>query len=404
MSDHYDELETLDPGERERRQFQALSERLREAVAERPGLARHLEGSDLDIGSRDALAKLPVLRKIDLMAAQREDPPFGGFVADGYAGRIFMSPGPVWEPEAAEASETARALFAAGIRSGDRVHNALGYHMTPGGFILDAGALALGCTVFPAGAGNTQSQIDAIAAYKPSAYLGTPDYLKTLLDAGTEAGRDLSSIRRAFVSGGALFPSMRAEYAERGVTVMQGYATADLGMVAYETATDGEVHEGMVCTEKAIVEIVRPGTGDPVADGEVGEIVVTSLSRNYPLFRFATGDLSKFLSGTSVDGRTNRRIAGWMGRADQRTKVKGMFVDPAQVASVVRKTGLAAARLVVSREGDGDAMELIYRGDAEAEAVADALRSETGLRGTARRVEELPNDGKVIADERDYEG
>ena len=339
-----------------------MPDHLREAVANAPGLARHLEGRDLNATNRDELAALPVLRKPDLMAAQREHPPFGGFVDEArLAGsRIFLSPGPIWEPqgEGADPWQATRALQAAGFLEGDVVLNALGYGPTPGGFILDLGALALGCTVYPAGTGGSEGTVEAIGALQPVGYVGTPDYLKVLLDRAEVDGVDTSSITKALVSGGALFPSMRADYAARGVRVMQCYATADLGVIAYETDPEGA--DGMVVSENLIVEIVRPGTGDPVASGEVGEVVVTTFSKTYPLVRFGTGDLSAVLAGG-----TEMRLKGWMGRADQRTKVKGMFVDPAQIAAVVKADrALQAARLVVTREGDGDAMELLYRGEA----------------------------------------
>ena len=402
-----DGREATEPQAREERLFARLREHLPEAAKAAPGLGRHLEGHDLGaVTNREALARLPVLRKADLMAAQGANPPFGGFVDEArLAGsRVFLSPGPIWEPqgEGADPWQAARALHAAGFRKGDRVLNALAYGPTPGGFILDAGARALGCTVFPAGAGGTQASVQAIEALRPQGYLGTPDYLKVLLDQAATDGVDASSLGKALVSGGALFPSMRADYRERGVAVMQCYATADLGVIAYETDPEGA--NGMVVSEDLIVEIVRPGTGDPVPPGEVGEVVVTTFSRTYPLVRFGTGDLSAELEGEFDDGRTNMRLKGWMGRADQRTKVKGMFVDPAQVAAVVRRAGMTGARLVVSREGTGDAMELRYTGESDEAAVAEALRAETGMKGTAVRVRELPNDGKVIADERDYEG
>ena len=401
-----DEREGMDAGKREVDLFARLGPHLREACTAAPGLAAHLDGCDLDVRDRADLAKLPILRKPDLMDRQAADPPFGGFVDESrLAGsRLFMSPGPVWEPqgEGADPWGAARALHAAGFRPGDRVLNALSYHLTPGGFILDEGARALGCTVFPAGVGQTDTQVAAIAALKPIGYTGTPDFLKVLLDHAHEHGVDASSIAKALVSGGALFPSLRAEYEKRGVAVMQCYATADLGVIAYETRTDDGVAEGMVLNEGLIIEIVRPGTDDPVPAGEVGEVVVTTFSKAYPLVRFGTGDLSAVMEGASACGRTNMRLKGWMGRADQRTKVKGMFVDPKQVAALVKATDLDAARLVVTRDGERDAMELRYTGKANAEAVASALREHTGLLGTATQVDALPNDGKVISDERDY--
>ncbi|MEN0041515.1 MAG: AMP-binding protein, partial [Pseudomonadota bacterium] len=300
----------------------------------------------------------------------------------------------------------ARALYAAGFRCGDMVHNALSYHATPGGFILDEALRALGCTVFPAGVGGTEQQVQAAAHLRPIAYTGTPDYLKTMLDKADDMGRDLSSIKRAMVSGGALFPSMREAYRERGIDVMQSYATADLGVIAYETKGLDGLCDGMVVNEGLIVEIVRPGTGDPVATGEVGELVVTNFSKTYPLVRFATGDLSAVLDEPSPCGRTNMRIKGWMGRADQRTKVKGMFVDPKQVAEIIAAhPGASAARLTVSRDGDSDAMHLQVKGQGlDVDALAKTLRAVTSLGGSVELVDRLPNDGKVIDDTRDYDG
>lgn len=412
MSEPFDTRETQDPAEREAEHFRRLPGHLAKAVAAAPGLAAHLEGIDpAAITSREALAKLPVLRKPQLMAAQKANPPFGGFSAMGRTPeRVFLSPGPVWEPQSAGADPwgAARALFAAGFRPGDVVHNSFAYHMTPGGFILDLGARALGCTVFPAGTGNTEMQAEAVAALKPRGWCGTPDYLKVILDKAAELGFDGSSIKVAQVSGGALFPSLREEYAERGVAVTQCYATADLGVVAYET----EARKGLVLNEDFILEIVRPGTDDPVPEGEVGEIVVTTLNPCYPLVRFGTGDLSKILSERSPCGRTNMLIAGWMGRADQRTKIKGMFVDPEQVAAIVRRHAeIARARLIVSRVGEQDALTIKAEVDpsvtgdgAFADKVAASLREVTKLGGTVELVPpgSLENDGKVIEDARDY--
>ena len=407
MAEHYDAAETQAPERREANLFHRLRGHLRDILPRTPGLARHLGEVDPDsITDREALAALPVLRKPELMAMQAEHPPFGGFLPEGATPpRVFVSPGPIREPQPVDADPyaSARALHAAGFRAGDTLVNCFGYHGTPGGFILDEGARALGCVVYPAGPGNTDALVEALAAFRPVGYVGTPDFLKTVLDRAGEKGADLSSVDRALVSGGALFPSLREDYASRGVRVMQCYATADLGVIAYESASDGAVHPGMVVNEGMIVEIVVPGTGDPVAPGEVGEIVVTSLDPTWPLVRFATGDMSKLLDGASPCGRTNLRIAGWMGRADQRTKVKGMFVDPAQVARIVRGLDLTRARLIVRREGDADAMTLRYVGSAEPSDVAAALREETGLGGKAERADELPADGVVIEDVRDYD-
>ncbi|MDD9909447.1 MAG: phenylacetate--CoA ligase family protein [Ahrensia sp.] len=410
MSEYFDEAEQRDRAEREAELFARLAQHLPEAVTVSEGLANHLDGHDLSaITSRQALASLPVLRKSQLMEAQAANPPFGGFAnADALRGnRVFLSPGPIWEPQGLGADPwlAARALFAAGFRAGDVVHNALSYHMTPGAFIIEEGLRALGCTVFPAGTGNTQMQVEAAAALKPIAYVGTPDYLMTMLDAADEHGFDLSSITKALVSGGALFPSMRASYAERGVRVMQAYATADLGVIAYESAHEGELVDGMMVNEDLIVEIVRPGTDIPVEAGEVGELVVTNFSTAYPLVRFATGDLSASMTDVSPCGRTNMRIRGWMGRADQRTKVKGMFVDPKQIGQLrARHPEITGVRLVVSREGTSDAMVLRVTGEGvDAERVEQTLRDVTKLGGSVETVDSLPNDGKVIADERDYE-
>ncbi len=412
MSTHFDADETLAPEAREARLFERLPRFLAEARANVPGWTRRLAEIDpATVTTREALAAIPVLRKAELMEAQAAEPPFGGFAdPTQLAGtRLFMSPGPVWEPQAPGIDPwgAARAFFASGIRPGDTVHNALSYHMTPGGFILDEGARALGARVFPAGVGNTEQQVEAAAFVRPDAYAGTPDFLKVMLDKAVEMGRDLSSIRRAIVSGGALFPSLRAEYRERGVNVMQAYATADLGIIAYESAVDEEPLPGMVVNENLIVEIVRPGTDDPVAAGEVGELVVTNFNGAYPLIRFGTGDLSAVLDEASPCGRTNMRIKGWMGRADQRTKIKGMFVDPKQINAVTKSVpGIARARLVVTRDGERDAMTLQIEpaeGAApDAGAIGAALTAHTKLKGLVEIAASLPNDGKVIDDLRDY--
>jgi phenylacetate-CoA ligase len=319
-----------------------------------------------------------------------------------------MSPGPLWEPQGmgADPWRAARAFFAAGFRRGDIVLNALAYHLTPGGFILDEGARALGCNVFPAGPGNSETLGEAVAALRITGYSGTPDFLKVILDKAAETGASTASLTKALVSGGALFPAQRQDYAARGISVRQAYATADLGVVAYES----EPADGFVVNEDIVVEIVRPGADDALPDGEVGEVVVTSLNPAYPLVRFGTGDLSAALPGLSACGRTNMRLKGWLGRADQRTKVKGMFVDPAQVARVLKAhPEVARARLVVTREGDQDAMTLRVepRGPGAAlglERIAETLRAITNLRGAVETAApgSLPNDGKVIEDRRDY--
>lgn len=416
MTEFFDAPETRPHAQREAALFSALPAFLQTSAKAMPAFARRLSCVDpASVTDRAALAKLPVLRKSEIMASQAQDAPFGGLAdAAALAGRrVFQSPGPIWVPEddrPEAAYATARAFFAAGIRSGDIVHNTFNHHMTPGGFLLDAGARALGCSVFPAGVGSTDLQVEAAAGLKPAAYCGTPDFLKVLLDRAAEMGRDLSSFRKALVTAGALFPSLRAEYLSRGVAVMQCYATAEFGVIAYETmAPDGTPNPGMVVNEHIVVEIVRPGTGDPVPEGEVGEVVVTGFNPAYPLLRLGTGDLSAVLAGPSPCGRTNTRIRGWMGRADQRTKVKGMFVDPAQIAEVARRQpGIARARLVVTRDGEMDAMTLHVEpksGQAlDAGAIASALRETTRLGGNVVIAEPgaLPNDGKVISDERDY--
>lgn len=415
MAVHFDTLETRSQAEREAALFGRLPGFLARAMAAVPGLARWLEGIDPHtIDSRAALARIPVLRKSDLMELQAANPPFGGFadVSTLSGSRVFVSPGPLWEPQGAGADPwaSARAFHAAGIRRGDIVHNAFSYHMTPGGFILDEGGRALGCTVFPAGTGNTEMQVDAAAALRPNVYCGTPDFLKVMLDKAAETGKDLSSFRLGLVSGGALFPSLRAEYRERGIAVLQCYATAEFGVIAYESAAeDGTPNAGMIVNEDLIVEIVRPGTNTPVREGEVGEVVVTSFNAAYPMVRLGTGDLSAILPGTSPCGRTNLRIRGWMGRADQRTKIKGMFVDPRQVDEVVRRhPEITKARLVVTRDGERDVMTMQVEGLAEGafdpSVVEATLREVTKLGGTVILVADgtLPNDGKVISDERDY--
>lgn len=406
---YFDALERREPDARETALFAALPKLIAHAKAKAPGWAAHLADIDPDaVSSRSALARLPILRKAALGEAQAAHPPFGGFAAAGAGGlaRYFMSPGPIFEPESREPDSWrfARALFAAGFRAGDVIHNCFAYHLTPGGFMLDDGARALGCAVIPAGTGNTDTQVDAIAHFRPAGYTGTPDFLKVLLDKAGELGKDASSLTKALVTGGALFPALRAEYEQRGVAVRQCYATADVGLIAYES----QAMDGMIVDEGAIVEIVRPGTGDPVPDGEVGEVVVTSLNPDYPMIRLATGDLSAVLAGTSPCGRTNMRITGWMGRADQSTKVKGMFVRPEQIAEIARRhPDIGRLRLVVTRAGDRDAMTLkAEAADSDlAPALARALAEVTKLSGEVEVVApgSLPNDGKVIEDARRYE-
>ncbi len=408
---HYDELETRDAVQREKEQFALLPDLIAAAKDKAPGWAQQLPDIDPeDVISRAALSQLPVLRKSDLLKKQTESPPFGGFTTTEVSGlgRLFMSPGPIYDPEGKGADwwRVARALFAAGIRPGDIIHNSFAYHLTPAGHMFESGAQALGCAVIPAGIGNTEMQVDAIAHLKPNAYVGTPDYLKTLLDRGKTEAKDLSSLTRACVSGAALPPSLRQELKSRGVNVLQCYGTADLGIIAYETPA----LEGMVVDEGVIVEILTPGTGDPVAEGDVGEVVVTSFNADYPMIRFATGDMSAVLAGTSPCGRTNMRIKGWMGRADQATKVKGMFIHPGQVAAIAKKHGeLARVRLVIARENERDTMVLKAESsncqDDFADVVAQSVQNLCKVRAVVELVElnSLPNDGLIIADERSYD-
>jgi phenylacetate-CoA ligase len=407
MTDHYDSLEVRDPSIREAELFSRLPDVLRKALAA-PGYAEHLRGIDpAEITSRAALATLPVLRKSDLPALHKAAPPFGGFVGKppGAFARLFTSPGPIFEPEAAHADpwRGARALFAAGFRPGNVVLNTFSYHLTPGGFIFDTAARALGCAVIPAGPGNTEAQFELIEAYGPTGYCGTPDFLKILLDAAVSAGRDVSSIKRAVVSGAAFPKSLQEEIASRGIDAYQAFGTADLGLIAYETSA----RDGMVVNEDLILEIVRPGTGDPVAEGDVGEIVVTTLDSDHAWIRLAIGDLTAALPGTSRCGRTNLRIRGWMGRADQTTKVKGMFVRPEQIAEIGRRhLELGRLRLVVQRDNEQDVMvlrcECAAPDEALQSAIASTLRAVTKLGGAVELTApgSLPNDGKVIADER----
>ncbi len=411
MAEYYDALETRSPEARAEATLAALKAQLAHAKAESAAYAELLADvepeSFTDLGD---LARLPVVRKAALIERQAAEPPFGGLnaIPPGTAGRIFTSPGPLYELEGRESDygRMARALFAAGFRPSDMLHNCFAYHLTPGGWILDAGARQLGCAVIPAGVGQSEQQAQAIAHLRPQGYVGTPDFLKVILDKAAELGLDCSSVTRALVSGGALFPSLRAEYRERGVAVLQCYATGELGLIAYESEAD----QGMLVDEGVIVEIVRPGTGEPVPEGEVGELVVTNLQSAYPLIRFATGDLSAVKPGASACGRTNQRIAGWMGRADQTTKVKGMFVHPEQVAEVVKRhAAIGKARLVVTRAGEADQMtlhcEVTERPEGLAAAIAETLQAVCKLRGKVALEEggALPNDGKVIEDARAYD-
>lgn len=407
MTDYYDDLETREPDEREAALFSRLPEVLRSALTA-PAYAEHLHNLDPDsVTSRSALAGLPVLRKSDLPAFQKATPPFGGLIAEplGSFGRLYTSPGPIFEPEPSHADpwRGARALFAAGFRPADVILNTFSYHLTPGGFIFDTSARALGCAVIPAGPGNVEQQFELIEAYRPVGYSGTPDFLKILLDASTTLGRDISSIKRAIVSGAAFPASLQGEFKARGIEAFQAFGTADLGIVAFETPA----RDGMVVNEDLIVEIVRPGSGEPVASGDVGELVVTSLDKNHPWIRLAIGDLSAEHQGPSGCGRTNLRIKGWMGRADQTTKIKGMFVRPEQIAEIsTRHPELGRIRLVVSRTDNTDRMTLLVESSSASivlkNSVLATLRAVTKLSGNVELVEprSLPNDGKLVSDER----
>jgi len=405
----YDTLETRDPEVRERALLGALPQQIAHAKAHAPALAALLSEIEPEsVRSRADLAKLPVLRKCELIERQKRAPPFGGLAAvmPGELARVFMSPGPIYDPEgkAQDYWRMARALFAAGFRAGDLIHNCFAYHLTPAGSMLETGAQALGCAVIPGGTGQTELQLKAIEHLRPQGYVGTPSFLRIILEKGRELGADLSSMKKALVSGEAFPPALQKEIAGYGIGALQCYGSADLGLIAYESPA----REGMILDEGILVEIVRPGTGDPVREGEVGEVVVTTLTPDYPLIRFATGDLSAILPGWSPCGRTNARIKGWMGRADQTTKVKGMFVHPTQVAEAVRPhRDVLRARLVVGQEHQTDVMTLhaeVATGTDPALALrlAESLQAVTKLKGKVvlEPPGSLPNDGKVIEDTR----
>jgi phenylacetate-CoA ligase len=388
---YYDALETRSAEARATAQLDALRRQLGQAP--QAGIAPE------DLTSLDDLARLPVLRKAELARRQATQRPFGGLRVSNVA-HMFQSPGPIYEPGGVSHDwwRIGRFLHALGIGTTDVVQNCFGYHLTPAGHIFENGARAVGAIVIPAGTGQTDLQVRAAVDLGATAYAGTPDYLKVILDRADEMG-ERTGIAKAAVSGGALFPSLRAEYADRGITCRQCYATADLGMIAYES----EAEEGMIVDEGVLLEIVRPGTGDPLPPGEVGEVVVTSLNPDYPLIRFATGDLSAVMEGTSPCGRTNMRIKGWMGRADQTAKIKGMFVRPEQVAEfVARHDGIRAARVIVTREGEMDAMEVQVEGSGDEAAWAADVAEVLKLKGRVTRVDAMPNDGLVIEDRREY--
>ena len=435
MTAFYDQLETRDPAARAAAVVAAVAAQARHAQTHAPGYAQSLAGIDArDITSAAAIAQLPVTRKSELAELQRASPPFGGLAAtgpgdatgDNGAGAgdanrnaaqlkyLFASPGPIYEPATARRDywRFARALFAAGFRAGDVAHNAFSYHLTPAGAMGDSGCHALGCAVIPAGTGQTELQVQTIADLRPDGYLGTPSFLKIILEKAAERAADVSSINKALVSGEALPPATRGDFAARGIAALQAYATADLGLVAYESVADA----GLIVDEGVYLEIVRPGGGAPVADGEVGEVVVTPLNPDYPLLRFATGDLSAFMPGPSACGRTNRRIKGWLGRADQTAKVRGMFVHPSQIEQVLqRHPAIARARLVIDWHQERDRMILRCETVAGAgganpdpslpAAIAATIREICKLRAEVELLapDELPKDGTVIEDARRYE-
>lgn len=424
MTTYFDERERASAAQREQALMAGLPAVLKSARERAPAIARQLEGVDLDaMRQRSSLAAIPVIRKSQLLQAQLamrqghdgEDLPavsriFGGFSAIGWgeAARVFASPGPMYEPESKRPDYWgfARALYAAGFRRGELVYNCFSYHFTPAGSMMETAAHALGCTVFPGGVGQTEQQVQTMADLAPANYTGTPSFLKIILEKADEMGVKLPSLKRALFSGEAFPPSLCSWFAQRGINGFQAYGSADLGMIAYETSA----RDGLVLNENLILEIVRPGTGDPVAEGEVGEVVVTTLNPDYPLVRFGTGDLSAILPGASPCGRTNMRIKGWLGRADQTTKVRGMFVHPGQIAQVVKRhPEIGKARLVVSGAVGSDVMvlqvEISPTTPGLLQAVADSIRELTKLRAVVEPVEpgSLPNDGKVIDDIRSYE-
>ncbi len=418
MSNFFDALETRDPQEREAALMAALPGQLNHARSSAPAFAAMLNGIDpRAVTSRQALAALPVTRKHELLERQQAArasagaDPFGGFSAIAFGTRmprIFASPGPIYEPEgqAKDYWRMARAIFAAGFRSGELIHNCFSYHFVPAGSMMETGAQALGCTVFAGGTGQTEQQVQAMAQLRPAGYIGTPSFLKIIVERAADMGVALPSVKKAMFGGEAFPPSLREWFSARGIAGYQCYATADLGLIAYET----EAREGLVLDENIILEIVRPGTGDPVEAGEVGEVVVTTLNPDYPLIRFGTGDLSAVLDGPCPSGRTNTRIKGWMGRADQTTKIRGMFVHPGQIADIVKRfPEVARARLVVTGEMANDTMTLRVETacsgpDALAAKIGEAIRDVTKLRGTVefQLPGSLPNDGKVIEDARSY--
>jgi len=411
MTEFYDSLETRDQAEREADLIQAVANQVAHAKAHAPAYTELLaDVNPADLTSTGAIAQLPLTRKSDLIEMQKARRPFGGLAAvtGNDLAYIFASPGPIYEPGSKRGDfwRFARALFSAGFRAGELIHNCFSYHLTPAGAMVDSGAHALGCAVIPAGVGQTELQVQTIADLRPDGYVGTPSFLKIILEKGDETGADLSSLKKALVSGEALPPALRNDFAARGIEVLQCYATADLGVIAYES----HAKEGLIVDEGIYLEIVRPGTGEPVTDGEVGEIVVTSLNPDYPLIRFATGDLSATLEGDSPCGRTNKRIKGWLGRADQTVKVRGMFIHPSQINQIIKRhPEVTKARLVVDWVNERDEMTLqceSTRTDADlSAAIAESIREICKVRGEVSLIApgELPNDGKVIDDIRKYD-
>ena len=417
MADLYDALESRDPAAREKDLFSALPALISRAQQAK-GWSTILKGIDAAaITSRRALADLPVTRKSELKDLQKSSLPFGGLTttATSQLSRIFMSPGPLFDPEGKGSDwwRYARPLHALGVRGGDLIQNCFAYHFTPAGLMVEGGAAKLGCPVIPAGIGQTEMQVQAMSLLKPKVYVGTPSFLKIIIEKALELGDDISSVKYALVGAEALPPSLRSWLNDHGVDhVLQTYGSADIGNIAYETLSNGHVNPGMVLDETLILEIVRPGTGEPVPDGEVGEVVITSFNSDYPLIRFATGDLSAVLTGASPCGRTNTRLKGWMGRADQTTKIRAMFVHPSQVADIVRRhPQIIKARLVVTGEMGNDQMTLhcevadINSTSNETEAIITSIRDVTKLRGEVQLVPagSLANDGKVIEDARSYQ-
>jgi phenylacetate-CoA ligase len=417
MGQYYDDLETREPAVREAALLAALPAQIAHAQRRSTAMRSALDGVDAQqVTSRAALAKLPVTRKSDLHDRQQAAHALGGDAFGGFSAvtfgaqmpRVFASPGPIYEPEgsAKDYWRMARAIYAAGFRSGELVHNCFSYHFVPAGSMMETGAHALGCSVFAGGTGQTEQQVQAMQHLQPAGYIGTPSFLKIILEKATEMGASLPSLKKAMVSGEACPPSLRDWFSERGVNTYQCFATADLGSIAYETSA----RQGLVLDEGVLLEIVRPGTGDPVAAGEVGELVVTAFNPSYPLIRFGTGDLTAVLLGNCPTGRTNTRIQGWMGRADQTTKIRGMFVHAAQIAQITKRfPQVAKARLIVSGAMANDTMLLKVETSAQPEGLqsqlADAIREITKLRGDVQLLAlgSLPNDGKVIEDARSYQ-